>query len=320
MADLHFDIEAPRSRHQDQVRLLNLPQNQGQEHNRRMTAIQDIQESLEYSALFNLVCVLVPLGKIGATLYVLLSMNYPCFGVKQIWLTSMLFHDILYAYIIILKLQIVIAMVQLDSANPNAPGSAGSAGIRHDVPIGSVGIEIGNHHHGGNAQNNPVHAADILAKRERVISLQSFCLYLWMAVFIFWLELNAMDIQGECDTPQINHLIFYYILIAWIWLMRSVILCIVGCLCLPLVLVAVLVFQRPNQIPASRAEITSLPVQRYSNDIPGNKECVICMSEYAINQKIIQLPCSPLHHFHEECIKDWLKISGQCPTCRARVH
>ena len=73
-----------------------------------------------------------------------------------------------------------------------------------------------------------------------------------MAVFIFWLELNAMEIQGECDTEQINNLIKWYIVIAWIWLMNPVILCIVGCLCLPLVLVALLIFRRPNQIPASR--------------------------------------------------------------------
>ncbi len=73
-----------------------------------------------------------------------------------------------------------------------------------------------------------------------------------MAVFIFWLELNAMDIQGECDTAQINRLIKMFILIAWIWIMNPVILCIAGCLCLPLVLVALLVFQRPNQVPATR--------------------------------------------------------------------
>jgi len=142
-----------------------------------VTAIQDIRESLEYSALFNLICILVPLGKIGASLYVLLSMNYPCFGVKHIWLVSMLFHDFLYAYIICIKLQIVVAMAQLESNNPNDP-NANQGNNAH------VAIEMGHPNQNAPAAENPhlrrqhsgTHAAEILAKRERVISLQSFCM------------------------------------------------------------------------------------------------------------------------------------------------
>ncbi len=25
------------------------------------------------------------------------------------------------------------------------------------------------------------------------------------------------------------------------------------------------------------------------------------------------------HHFHETCLKRWLKINGQCPVCRTRI-
>jgi len=102
-------------------------------------------------------------------------MNYPCFGVKHIWLISMLFHDILYAYIICIKLQIVVAMAQLDSSGPR-DSHANNENNDH------VGIEMGhpNQHHSTennhNRQQGGMHAAEILAKRERVISLQSFCM------------------------------------------------------------------------------------------------------------------------------------------------
>ena len=52
-------------------------------------------------------------------------------------------------------------------------------------------------------------------------------------------------------------------------------------------------------------------------------ECSICMQEYREGEKIMKLPCSNLHVYHEECIKNWLnvfysyhKISVECPTCR----
>lgn len=47
----------------------------------------------------------------------------------------------------------------------------------------------------------------------------------------------------------------------------------------------------------------------------SNKECNICMDEYVVNEKIVELDCK--HVFHESCIRNWLcneKIS--CPVCR----
>ena len=50
-----------------------------------------------------------------------------------------------------------------------------------------------------------------------------------------------------------------------------------------------------------------------------NKECNICMDEYKINDKIINLDCK--HFFHRRCIKHWLlQEKVTCPICRKDVR
>mmetsp|Transcript_107709 Transcript_107709/g.311170 ORF Transcript_107709/g.311170 Transcript_107709/m.311170 type:complete len:152 (+) Transcript_107709:467-922(+) len=39
--------------------------------------------------------------------------------------------------------------------------------------------------------------------------------------------------------------------------------------------------------------------------------CVICLSDFAIEEEVVQLPCS--HTFHSECIGKWLARSRHCP-------
>ena len=43
------------------------------------------------------------------------------------------------------------------------------------------------------------------------------------------------------------------------------------------------------------------------------KECVICLQEYSIGEKICYLPC--FHFFHSDCIKKWIDTSSKCPIC-----
>ena len=49
----------------------------------------------------------------------------------------------------------------------------------------------------------------------------------------------------------------------------------------------------------------------------NNNNCVICLSEFQIGEKIAALPC--LHIFHYDCIKSWLKTDLICPVCKFEV-
>ncbi|XP_076061483.1 uncharacterized protein LOC143037240 [Oratosquilla oratoria] len=44
-----------------------------------------------------------------------------------------------------------------------------------------------------------------------------------------------------------------------------------------------------------------------------NRECVICMIEFMVGDKVRYLPC--MHTYHTECIDDWLMRSFTCPSC-----
>lgn len=42
--------------------------------------------------------------------------------------------------------------------------------------------------------------------------------------------------------------------------------------------------------------------------------CCICLGRYMDNAQLRALPC--LHHFHVECLDQWLKINASCPLCK----
>ncbi|TRY70236.1 hypothetical protein TCAL_12706 [Tigriopus californicus] len=62
--------------------------------------------------------------------------------------------------------------------------------------------------------------------------------------------------------------------------------------------------------------IQHLPVGEYDGS-KKNRECVICMIEFVIGDRIRYLPC--LHIYHTDCIDDWLMRSFTCPSCMEPV-
>ncbi|OIT35391.1 PREDICTED: RING-H2 finger protein ATL78-like [Nicotiana attenuata] len=65
--------------------------------------------------------------------------------------------------------------------------------------------------------------------------------------------------------------------------------------------------------------LKTFPVITYTREIlkyPGvGAECVICLSEFGVGEKVKVLPkCN--HGFHVKCIDKWLNSHSSCPTCR----
>ena len=49
--------------------------------------------------------------------------------------------------------------------------------------------------------------------------------------------------------------------------------------------------------------------------IPEDKtECMICLSNFQLNEKVKIMPCT--HFFHTGCITQWFKNNDTCPICK----
>jgi len=75
--------------------------------------------------------------------------------------------------------------------------------------------------------------------------------------------------------------------------------------------------QRTGPPPTSAAMLRLLPkIKVTQHDIEKNEstECVICLDDLVVNEPATRIPCG--HLFHDNCVKDWLKKSNECPVCR----
>ncbi|KAH6945763.1 hypothetical protein HPB50_009822 [Hyalomma asiaticum] len=62
--------------------------------------------------------------------------------------------------------------------------------------------------------------------------------------------------------------------------------------------------------------IQQLPKGTYDHS-EKDRECAICMAEFAVGNAIRFLPC--MHIYHVACIDDWLMRSFTCPSCMRPV-
>ncbi|XP_004298505.1 PREDICTED: E3 ubiquitin-protein ligase RING1-like [Fragaria vesca subsp. vesca] len=72
----------------------------------------------------------------------------------------------------------------------------------------------------------------------------------------------------------------------------------------------VTVSEPSGRIPASRSSIQALePVTVFDSSL---STCAICLDGFD-GKPITRLPCT--HHFHVDCIVQWLEIDHVCPYC-----
>ncbi|KAK4359800.1 hypothetical protein RND71_022029 [Anisodus tanguticus] len=64
--------------------------------------------------------------------------------------------------------------------------------------------------------------------------------------------------------------------------------------------------------------LKAFPVITYTTELKHSgidSQCVICLSKFAVREKIKVLPkCN--HEFHVKCIDKWLNSHSSCPICR----
>merc|ERR1712137_1337276 len=69
---------------------------------------------------------------------------------------------------------------------------------------------------------------------------------------------------------------------------------------------------------ATKQQISALPVRLVTPaDVAEDKCCAICLSDFALGEKIKTLPCK--HYFHVKCIGEWLQVNKICPVDRKDI-
>lgn len=47
--------------------------------------------------------------------------------------------------------------------------------------------------------------------------------------------------------------------------------------------------------------------------------CAICLEDYKEGEELRFLPCTELHHFHVDCVDQWLERKKCCPLCKVNI-
>ncbi|CAI5730504.1 unnamed protein product [Peronospora destructor] len=78
--------------------------------------------------------------------------------------------------------------------------------------------------------------------------------------------------------------------------------------------------QQHGPPPTSKPFLDKLPLKMWTQDMQKTEsqtDCVICLSEFEKDDKVISLPCG--HTFHKDCGMTWLIEHNVCPTCRYQL-
>ena len=90
---------------------------------------------------------------------------------------------------------------------------------------------------------------------------------------------------------------------------------------LSLIIIILIYFTNTNrQVPIESELLDKLATVKYDTEsFPQDQQCLICFNDYANGEDITFLPCDPKHHFHNQCISQWLKTNNICPVCRSPI-
>ncbi|EQB60439.1 e3 ubiquitin-protein ligase rnf130-like protein [Vairimorpha apis BRL 01] len=126
------------------------------------------------------------------------------------------------------------------------------------------------------------------------------------AFLLFWYLLGFHWLQICPECKNLNPLL-YWTTVLWVSIGVSMFIAPLLAIFLLLVFVTLL---RPN-----------LKVINYKGpaDIPNDTyHCTICFEPYAYESVIKFLPCD--HHFHSECVDEWLALRESCPLCKKNIN
>jgi len=175
----------------------------------------------------------------------------------------------------------------------------------------------------------------VVISRRQLRSLRFFIL--WNDVFaILWLVQGSTLFSGsgnescrEIHAPHVYNLGLGLLIMSMLSMSLPLILCAamvpLVCFCLPCFIRVILAARASRPKGASKERLANLPSFRYEPGLLVGGEggappsCAICLASYSGGEEVRRLPCHEAHHFHRQCVDDWLTLNASCPICRKGV-
>ncbi|CAD8178645.1 unnamed protein product [Paramecium octaurelia] len=172
--------------------------------------------------------------------------------------------------------------------------------------------------------------------RQEIVNQSRFCKYnnifsnatnqaifIWTIYYIISNPQNSGTEANKCDRWPIIQTYIYGALL-FLQYSQYYLLAALALVMLPFILVYLIVRcftdrRKKQQALVALSELQKNKILYKPNVIEGEQECSICMQPYQTDDEVLQMPCSPLHHFHNTCISAWLQIQSTCPNCRSQL-
>ncbi|CAD8131939.1 unnamed protein product [Paramecium octaurelia] len=168
-----------------------------------------------------------------------------------------------------------------------------------------------------------IHQAEVLNKYTRIMKVYNQFVY-----YMIFTGGNVAYFQSDsndCDD-NLNNVTFLLLLIGYLFSAFLIIgfgLAVISmAFYMPIILFLFIYKSTRNIVQKiqTKNKIQKMRVFHYHNSMEISiSQCNICMCDYVENDKIIQLPCSYMHHFHDHCLQQWIIIKQQCPVCRKLI-
>jgi len=290
-------------------------------------SISQTLKQCEYSMKYNIPVLFIP--GIKLILSLLMAFSDGAFELvattilSKIFLCLLICHDALHFYIILERIFVCTDIKYLQSAE-NQQDTQPNLATQEELPLSVNDNQqpSDNQPRIMEFQRNLLRV-NIPKKKAAITSLTNISWYLWSTLFMIFIFMGGMS-QLELFLLELTFTSFptlilgnFVDIISIFDIQHDLFL-----FSIPLLIIVAVekYMQRSRRVPAMQNIIADLPVIEYNAELPGNSECAICLVDYEVGEKIIQLGCNVMHHFHEGCLKDWLKINGQCPVCRKKVE
>ena len=158
-----------------------------------------------------------------------------------------------------------------------------------------------------------------------------YCIDIAVLVWFLVGNMYVFNDESSCEAPEghaMHSMALVMIIVAYvkIFLPCVIVLTLIPiiCFCLPCLIRALRYYGGYDFLIRGKGTtqdvIDKLGVEKFSLDtFPSDKDasCCICMNDYEDGQEMRKLPCG--HHYHKECVDEWLLMNATCPTCRLSI-